>query len=384
MPPSKAAAPAAARRLRPSPLPPVVAVAAPPAAPARPEPRKIVPQPRPAPRSFRLAAPAIASRPPAGPVVAKAPAGAAAARPVVAVVPPQDVVVKPPTASALGATQPKPAAPNSTCSCEAHGGAPKAAARRLRLRLRLPAPEKPEVCCTGCSTGSRLPQAPVAPVNGSCTGAGCRPCCSRYRAHQQHEAPEPRACTCAAPAPRRVVMPQTGPRPVYKAPIGGRCSRRSAVSLQAEEFSVASRSLIAGRQRSGQLSAAARAASSASGGAHHRASSRAARAPSIQHAHRLCRSRRTRCSRRTSRLWCTSRIWRSAPGGFGEHARAAALRPPAKHRDRSAPRSNRGRRGGQQYPKTKEGPMKGFVPPPRFGGAANSAMSRCPSPARSR
>ncbi|HEX4621680.1 MAG TPA: translation initiation factor IF-2 N-terminal domain-containing protein, partial [Myxococcaceae bacterium] len=35
------------------------------------------------------------------------------------------------------------------------------------------------------------------------------------------------------------------------------------------------------------------------------------------------------------------------------------------------------RRGGQRYEKTKEGPMKGFQPPPRFGGAP---ISREPLP----
>src|ERR1700758_566205 len=92
VPPSKAAPPAP--KIPAKPTPPVVSVAAPTAAPpARPEPRRIVPQPRPAPAIVPPAAPAIASKPPAGTVVAKAPAGAAVVRPAVTVVPP--VVVKP-------------------------------------------------------------------------------------------------------------------------------------------------------------------------------------------------------------------------------------------------------------------------------------------------
>src|ERR1019366_1388607 len=81
---------------------PVVVAAAPPAAvsAARPEPRKIFPQPRVAPPIIVRppAQPAIASRPPANPVVAKAPVGAVPAhRPTVAVAPPAvPVVVKPP------------------------------------------------------------------------------------------------------------------------------------------------------------------------------------------------------------------------------------------------------------------------------------------------
>ena len=70
-------------------------VSAPPTPPA---PRKIVPQPRTAPQIIPPSTtPAIASRPPSGPVVAKAPAGAAVTRPVVVVAPPPGtVVLKPP------------------------------------------------------------------------------------------------------------------------------------------------------------------------------------------------------------------------------------------------------------------------------------------------
>jgi translation initiation factor IF-2 len=50
---------------------------------------------------------------------------------------------------------------------------------------------------------------------------------------------------------------------------------------------------------------------------------------------------------------------RPGPGG--------APPPPDTQRPQRAPSRGRGR-GKQQYPKTKEGPMKGFVPPPRYGG----------------
>jgi translation initiation factor IF-2 len=65
------------------------------------------------------------------------------------------------------------------------------------------------------------------------------------------------------------------------------------------------------------------------------------------------------------------------PGGFGGPG-AGATPPPGE-----APRAQRasaakGRGGRQQYPKTKEGPMKGFVPPPRFGGAANFTSEPLP------
>jgi translation initiation factor IF-2 len=130
-----------------------VAAAAPPAAPA---PRRIVPIPRPAAPNY-VVAPAIASRPVTGPVVARP--AAASVSPAVAVVPPSEpVVVKP---AAVAPPTPAPAA------------APAAAA---------PIAE---------------PVAPAAP---------------------EPVAAAPAAPAATVPAPRRVVMPQTGPRPTYSAP----------------------------------------------------------------------------------------------------------------------------------------------------------------------
>jgi translation initiation factor IF-2 len=97
--PAKAATPpiAAMPVVRTVPAAPVTTTAA--TAPARPEPRRIVPAPRSAPPIVAMppAAPAIASRPPSGPIVAKAPAGAVPAGRTVVVVapPPASVVVKP-------------------------------------------------------------------------------------------------------------------------------------------------------------------------------------------------------------------------------------------------------------------------------------------------
>jgi len=59
-----------------------------------------------------------------------------------------------------------------------------------------------------------------------------------------------------------------------------------------------------------------------------------------------------------------------APGGLP----AAGEAPPTGMRPAARPGQ---RRGGQRYEKTKEGPMKGFQPPPRFGGAP---ISREPLP----
>ena len=94
--------PVVAAPARPAPPKPPV-VAAPTPAPARPEPRRIVPQPRSAPPIIAAppVPPAIASRPPSGTVVARPPAGAFVAKPPVVVVAPPSgtVVVKPPVAT---------------------------------------------------------------------------------------------------------------------------------------------------------------------------------------------------------------------------------------------------------------------------------------------
>ncbi len=117
--PSRTVAPAPPKAPA-KPATPAVTVAAPPAAAARPEPRKIVPQARPAPAIIPPATPAIASRPPSGPVVAKAPVSAGPARPAVTVVPPSGVVVavKPPAPAASTTAQPRPAE-HRTCSSKA-------------------------------------------------------------------------------------------------------------------------------------------------------------------------------------------------------------------------------------------------------------------------
>jgi len=58
------------------------------------------------------------------------------------------------------------------------------------------------------------------------------------------------------------------------------------------------------------------------------------------------------------------------PGGPGGPGAGGMMLPPGE-----APRPSRPgqRRGGQRYEKSKEGPMKGFQPPPRYGGAMISS-----------
>jgi translation initiation factor IF-2 len=309
-----------------------------PAAPAKPEPRKIVPPTRQAPPIVAAppATPAIASRPPAKTVVAKAPAAAAPARPAVVVAPPPvTVVVKPPSATA--ATPAKPA--------ESAVAAPtKAAEPAAKASVAAPPAAPVEISAPVQSTLSAPSPVAAAPAAAASTQAVV-------------ETP-----TAEPAPPRRVVMPQTGPRPVYKAPPPVPGAPAAAGGIQRGKP-------IFDRRPSGP-----------SGGFQQRtpaAPGQFAAGPRPKHPTRT-----------------TAGGFAGAPGapgsrpGFGQRPGFGAPRPGgfgqrpgfgggpgAAPPSGEAPRPSRGPgakgrgRGRQQYPKTKEGPMKGFVPPPRFGGA---------------
>ncbi|HZD77620.1 MAG TPA: translation initiation factor IF-2, partial [Acidobacteriaceae bacterium] len=314
---------AAAKPVTPAPPPaPAASVAAPPAsAPAAPAPkaetpaprRIVVPQPRQAPPIVTAPpppAPAIAAKPPAGPVVAPPPAAPPAAstaqRPaIVSAAPASPVVARPPAAAAPPAPAASTAAPPVV--------APPAAA------------------------------APVAPPPAA--------------------APELPEASAAAAAPiKRVIMPQTGPRPVYSAPPP------RPVAPQNPGASAGPGVIQRGRpifQRPG-----------GPGGYPPRPGAPAG-APGFPAGRRPMHPTRSAPS--------------GAPGGrpgFGQRPGGPGGRPgfgqrpggpggaggglvpppgeaPRPQRPGGPPRG----RGRQQYPKTKEGPMKGFAPPSRFGGA---------------
>ncbi|MGD0649080.1 MAG: translation initiation factor IF-2, partial [Acidobacteriaceae bacterium] len=137
-----------------APAPAAPVVAA--APPAAPAPRRIVPIPRPAAPNYVVPPPAIASRPVTGPVVTR-PAVASAPSAVVAVPPAEPVVAKPAVVAPPAVAVPAPVA--------------------------------------------------AAPVTEPAAPAVAEPV-----------AAAPAAPAANVPAPRRVVMPQTGPRPTYSAP----------------------------------------------------------------------------------------------------------------------------------------------------------------------
>jgi len=363
VPPSKAATPVAAKAPDKPATPPAVAAAPPPTAPARPEPRKIVPQPRPAPAIVPPSTPAIASRPPAGAVVAKAPAGAAAPRPAVTVVPPQNVVVKPPVAVPPSqATQPKPAAPEQPAAVSKPVVVAPRPAATAPVAPSISAPEKPEVAAATGTVAPPTPAAPVAPIKEA---PAAEPETPASAAPSAAETKAPEAPALPAPAPRRVVMPQTGPRPVYKAPPVAAASATPPAAPQG-----------GGLQRGRPIFD--RRPAGAPGSFQPRtpgAPGQFAGGPRPKHPTRTGFAGPGGPGAPGGRPGFGARpgFGGPRPGGFGApRPGGPGGAPPTGEAPRPQRASNnRGRRSGQQYPKTKEGPMKGFVPPPRFGGAAN-------------
>ncbi len=366
---------------RPTPAPPAVkaaaqpaapaAAAAQPAAPARPEPRKIVPQARPAPPivSPPQAPRAIASKPPVGPVVAKAPV---VARPVVAAAPPAaTVVVKPPAAAAPKETQPAAAAakpqatPVSLAASPAASiesvSAPVAAHTQPAAVMEPPAPTAPAAAEKLATPAVSAPAAPTAATS------------SRPAAHAPAEAAAPPQ---TAQPIRRVVMPQTGPRPVYKAPVHAPSGPAPAAgpgpAIQRgkpifDRRPAGAPGGFAGPRPGvpGQFAGGPRPKHPTRSGPGGFAGSGAPGGPG---------GRPGFPGQRPGFGARPGGFGAPRPGGFGAGATGAPTEAPRAQRASAA----RGRGGRQQYPKTKEGPMKGFVPPPRFGGATQFSNEPVP------
>lgn len=280
--------------------PPVVKAVAKPAAPVataapaksesaeepKPAPRKIVPQPRPAPN--------IVTVPPVAPpaVATKVPVAPVVAKPAVAVVPPSvAVVVKPPAAPPPAREEPQEAKPAKETKVHKEAAAPAPVVE--------PAP---------VLAAPVVPQAPV----------------------------------------RRVVMPQTGPRPVYKADPAAVAAANAPTAP-------------AGPPQRGKP-IFDRGARPGFPGARPGAPGQYAGGPRPKHP--------TRTGAPTGPGGRPG-FGGPRPGGFGGprpggFAPGSSTPPPMAAQ--RPPRGAKGRGAHQQYPRTKEGPMKGFVPPPRFSG----------------
>jgi translation initiation factor IF-2 len=325
----QAAPPAAVKPAAPPPAPAAAPVAAAPAPVAStpvapraetPAPRRIImPQPRQAPPIVTAPppqVPAIAAKPPAGPVVARPPIAAvppavpAAQRPAIASAPPASPAMSRPVAAAA------PPAPVATTAA--------------------PPPAAPPL------VAAPPPTPPVA------------------------AAPEAPEISAAAVTPiKRVIMPQTGPRPVYSAP-----PPRPVVPQSPSASAAAGGVIQRGRpifQRPGGPAGYPQRPGAPSGGP----GSAAGRRP--MHPTRSAPSGAPggrpgfgpRPGGPGGRPGFGQRPGAGGAGGAGGGLVPPPGEAPRPQRPSGPPRG----RGRQQYPKTKEGPMKGFAPPSRFGGA---------------
>jgi len=324
-----------------APAAPPAPVAAPPAPPA---PRRIVPQPRTAPPIVaQPAAPAIASRPPAHPVVAKPAVGVAPpARPVVVVPPaPGAVVVKPPMVVPPAKVEPQPPVEHVPAKPPVVAAPPQPPAPVTEIAIEAPAPPEISVAAAAAPAAIEEPPAPVV------------------EAAAAPEVPAaPRVHVPPGPPARRMVMPQTGPRPVYKATIAPQPPPPppGAAGLQRGKP-------IFDRRPGGSFTPGQRPGAPgqfAPGG------------PRPKHPTRTTPGGFTpggAPGAPGSRPGFPPRPGFAPRPGFGARPAGPGGAPPPTDsaRPQRAPARGRGR-GQTQYPKTKEGPMKGFVPPPRYSG----------------
>ncbi len=324
--------------------------------PPKPPPRKIVPQPRPAPSIVVTPAPAIAAPPPAKTVIARPPAGA-----VVATPPKPAVAVAPPAATAVVRPATLEAAENKSVSASAapksHASAPISADADATVHrgdargdaVAAPAeapPSADQAIQASQATSSAADVAPAPAATAIVTPTS---------APSDSASAESVVASPAAPAVpvRRVIMPQTGPRPSYKAPVLPPAAPRPAGAQGGLERGKP----IFERRPTG-----------APGGFPQRPYNQPGQSvggPRPKHPTRPGFGAPGAPGARPGFGPRPGGFGGPRPGGFG----AAQAPPPSGEPTRAQRPSGPPRgRGRQQYPKTKEGPMKGFVPPPRIGG----------------
>jgi translation initiation factor IF-2 len=373
--PSAPAAPAspqasqASQFTRPAPSAPPALVAQRPAAAvdaaAAVAPRRIVPQPRQEPRILVAPPPpvrAVAAKPPSGPVVARPPVQAGS--PAVEARSAAPAISTPPISAPVFV---KPAASE----------APVAAAPAASSAAAIPA--KPEVISAPISASISAGISATA-VEAPAVGE------PRAESPVASEAPRPAA---NVPAPRRVIMPQTGPRPVYSAPpVAAAPPSAPAASAGPQAGGAPGGSGVIQR---GQPIFQRNRPGGSPGGYGQRPQSGGQ--PFTPGGPGMAPGRRPMHPTRSSPAGGPpgSRPPMGGGGrpgfpprpGFGPRPGAGGgaglgVPPPGE-----APRPQRpsgpprGRGGNRRYEKSKEGPMKGFQPPPRFGGMQ---MSREPLP----
>ncbi len=316
--------------------------------PARPAPRKVVPQPRPAP-NIVTPAPAIAVPPPAKTVIARPPAGAVVApsKPAVASAPASVAAVVRPAATEAAENKPAaaPVAPPAAAPAVSAAPARIAAAPEDVVVAAKPAEPPVEVAISAPTAVSEsLPETTAVEAAAS---IAVPPATTESSA----------APASVVPPARRVIMPQTGPRPSYKAPILPPAAPRPAGAQGGLE-----RGKPIFERRPGG------APGGAPGGYPSRPYNQpgqTAGGPRPKHPTRPGFSSPGAPGARPGFGARPGGFGGPRPGGFGAPPAAPPSGEPTRAQRPSGPPRGRGR---QQYPKTKEGPMKGFVPPPRLGG----------------
>jgi translation initiation factor IF-2 len=300
------------------------------AAPAVPAPRRVVPQPRQHTQIVTPAQPppAIASKPPVGPVIA---------RPPMVVAPPAHAAPAQPAAAPTAAER-TPAAATSAEAAPAPAAVKRVKPAAAPVAVAPAATPVAPTAAAGAEAPAALPDASViaaAAVEHKAAGADRK---------TAEAAVETEAVESVSESPvRRVVMPQTGPRPIYTAPAGA----------------------AHGIQRGRPIFERPR--PQASGAAESRPSTMAPGARRPMHPTRSYPAG-------TGAPGYPGSTPGSARPGFGARTGGPGL-PGAMPGPGEAPNGMRPaarpgqRRGGQRYEKTKEGPMKGFQPPPRYAGA---------------
>ena len=279
------------------------------APPARP------PAPPTPPPAAKPAAPAIPARPAAPPAAPPRPVAPAA--PIAPAAPPQHVAPPAPAVEAPARPTPPPAPPAPAPVAPAATTPPAAPAAPQQPAAAAPPVAPPQVE----QEGGELPAKPEAPP---------------ARVPQQT---------------RRVIVPQTGPRPVYHAPQaplpGMPIARRPGVPAPGQP--IAARPGMVGRPEPGKPIFQRPRPGMGAGAPGSRPMGPAGRRPMHPTTPR--------------------------PGGLGPRPMGGAGMPPPPGAGRPAGRPAPARRPGQRYvPRgVKEGPMKGFVPPPRLM-ASNEPM----------
>ena len=294
-------------------------------------PRKIVPLPRQAPQIVTTPppAPAIAARPPSGPVIVKPPVSSSAANAHVVAVPPSKSI------STEGKT------PGSS-----HGVAAHAVGKANSHAVAAPHVEtSQQETAVSVERSSSIADASTTAAahvsDSSVLGMPAEP--------STVGADSPMSALLSAPPAKRVIMPQTGPRPVYTAPVGAAQT-------------------LGGMQRGKPIFERPRPQGpGGNGGPGGASGSRPATGPGgVRRPMHPTRQHPTGAPGARPGMGGRPGFGGARPGVGGAPGLAPPL--PAGTADRPS-RGHQQRRGGNnRYEKSKEGPMKGMVAP-RLGAA---------------